>query len=149
MKVANMWEEIGTVFENPKDIIAEEYNKYEDTTSEFTLLKKGLYLIVSRDSHGYRLYDIKKGKNVFFEAGWLEDEDEDIEFQVIHTPPIETLELALESITKTILALTDDGWEVNPDNQYFDLTPELVKLATIQEALNTLKGFDGTQNKDK
>jgi hypothetical protein len=143
IKLSEFWEEIGTVFNNPENIIAEEYNKYDDTVSKFTLLKKGTYLIVDKDSHGYRLYNIDKGKNVFFEAGWLDD---DIEFDVIHTPPLEVLELALESITKTILTLTSDGWEANPDNQYFDLTPELKKLKIIQEAVQTLKGIENEQN---
>jgi len=139
IKVSEFWEEIGTVFNNPEDIIVEEYSKYDDTKSDFILLKKGTYLIVDKDSHGYRLYDLDKGKNAFFEAGWIDD---DIEFDTIHTPPIEVLELALESITKTILALTADGWEVNPDNQYFDLTPEIKKLETIKIALKALAGTD-------
>jgi hypothetical protein len=136
INASEFWEEIGTVFNNPEDIIAEEYNKYDDTKSEFTLLKKGTYLIVDKDSHGYRLYDIDKGKNVFFEAGWLDD---DIEFETIHTPPLEVLELALESITKTIMNLTSEGWEINPDNQYFDLTPEIKKLQTIQATIDLIK----------
>jgi hypothetical protein len=138
INVNDFWEEIGTVFQNPEDIKATEYNKYDDTTSEFMLLPKGTYLIVDKDSHGYNLYDIDKGKNVFFEAGWL-DEDDPIEFEVLHIEPKEVIKLAIESFTKKIMTLTADGWEINPDNEYFDLTPEIRKLATLQETLKILE----------
>jgi hypothetical protein len=142
MKISEMWEQIGTVFNVPEDIIGKSYDKYEDKTTEFVLLKRGVYLIIGKDSHGYRLYDIVNSKNVFFEAGWLDD---DIEFETIHTPPLEVLELALESITKIIMNLTSEGWEINPDNQYFDLTPEIKKLQTIQATIDLIKHTQSEQ----
>jgi hypothetical protein len=135
LNVNNLWEEIGTVFKVPKDITATEYNKYDDKTNEFTLLEKGDYLIVDKDSHGYNLYEINKGKNVFFETGWIEGE---MEFDIFHIEPKEVLKLAVESFTKRIMTLTAEGWEVNPENKYFDLTSDIRKLNTLQEALKVL-----------
>jgi len=139
MKVSELWQYLGSVFENPNDLKGYNYNKHEDETTEFTLLEKGTYIIVNKDSHGYQLYDIDKGKNVFFEAGWIEDEVPEPEFKIIHIPATEALELLIESLTKTIITLTAEGWSENPDNKYFDLTPEVTRLKTIQDILNSLK----------
>jgi hypothetical protein len=139
INASEFWEEIGTVFNNPEDILAEEYNIYDDITTKFVLLTKGTYLIMDKDDFGYKLYDIVREKNKFFEAGWVE---EDLEFETVHIQPLEVLELAAESITKTILTLTSEGWEANPEDRYFDLTPEIKKLETIVTTLKILKKED-------
>ena len=132
ISVNDFWKEIGTVFNNPEDLMS---GKNHDQDEEFIVLPKGVYLIIDKDSHGYRLYDINKNCNVFFEPDWIQDQ----EFTTIYTPPIETLELALDSITKTILELTAEGWVEDPSNKYFDITPELQKLQIITNALNIIK----------
>jgi hypothetical protein len=43
------------------------------------------------------------------------------------------------------MTLTADGWEINPDNKYFDLTPEIRKLHTLQEALKILEMNDNAE----
>jgi len=146
MKVSEFPFEIGTVFENPKDIKAEEYNKYDDIKTEFTILPRGTYLLVDKDSHGFDLYEINENKNVFFEASWL---DEDTNFETLYVDPKTILELAIDSITKKILTLSSEGWTADPNNKYFDITPYLYKLETLQIALDTINRYQNLDSEEK
>ena len=132
ININDFWQEIGTVFNNPEDLMS---GKNHEEDEEFVVLPKGTYLIVDKDTHGYKLYEIYKNKNVFFEPDWILDQ----EFVTVYTPPQETLELALDSVTKTILTLTAEGWKEDPDNPHFDITPELYKLQVITDALSIIK----------
>ncbi len=135
IKVQDFWEQIGTVFTNEEDIVSEVSEKGKERGEEpFTVLKKGTYIIVNQDSHGYDLYDIKTGRNVLFESGWIPDEKE---FDVFYMPPIETLDLLIESLNKKIVILSSEGWSVN-DNPHFDLSPYLHFMESLVHAKNIL-----------
>jgi len=139
LKVSDFYESIGTVFINTKDIIETQQSYNEDdkaSDSEFVVLREGTYIIVDSDSHGYNLYNISKNKNVFFEIGWV---DENKEFQTVYTPPIETLELMIDSMSKRIIQLTSDGWVLDNENKYFNLSPEIEKLTILTTTYNAIK----------
>ena len=133
-KIIKFFNELGTVFYNPGDI----KSNYDDN-EEFTILPEGTYLIVDIDNTlgtVLSLYDIKHKKNVSFEIGWV---DEDTEFDIIDISPLEVVNMALDSKTKNILQLASDGWEINRENKYFDLTPEIKKFETLAEMKRILE----------
>ena len=143
IKVQDFWEHIGTVFTNKDDIYSSVSEKGKERGEEpFLILPKGTFIIVNQDSHGYDLYDIKKGKLTFFETGWVDDQKE---FDVFYTPPIETLDLLIEALNKKIIILSAEGWSPNSEN-HFDLTPYLTFMESIVQAKNILQMDDSLDN---
>jgi len=138
IKVNDFFENIGTVFRNPKDILQE--NEYEGNKYEYVLLPQGTYLIMNQDNDGFDLYDIQKNKNVFFEDGLV---DADMEFEVFYTNPKEVLDLMIESLNKKIIQLSAEGWTVDPENKFFNLSPYIDRLNTLV----TLKAVINVGNK--
>ena len=133
ININNFFQEIGTVFINPKDII----HKYTDSDEDFIILPKGTYIIADSQQQGYELYDIKNNKNVFFESSWA---DENTEFETIYISPKESIEFLIESVVKNISVLSSEGWAEG--KEYFDLNPFIEKLQVLVNTLNILKNLD-------
>jgi hypothetical protein len=131
VKAEELWDHIGTVFINPKDLYAKEHDKYLDEDYDFLALPKGTYLIIDTDDSVVNLYDIQKNMNYSFEPYFVQDQ----EFETMYIDPVEMLKLAVDSMIKRIMTLTAEGWTVDPENKYFNLTPELQKLAGLKYAL--------------
>jgi hypothetical protein len=132
MKSNELWNNIGTVFYNPKDLT------YEDDT----ILEKGTYLIADSGDDFYTLYDIKNNKNVIFQESLA---PEDTEFTVVYTSPEDVVEMALDSMTKTVLQLTAEGWDIDPNNPYFDISPYITKLEILKALKDSLATHSITQ----
>jgi len=124
----NFWENIGTVFNNTEDIKSSVSEKGKERgEEEFTVLPKGTYMIVLKDSHGYELYDINKDKIFLFEPGWIEDKD----FDIFYMNPNETLDILITALNKKIIQLSSEGWVIDSENKYFDLSPYINFLDSI------------------
>jgi hypothetical protein len=134
IKSEDLWNHVGTVFYVPEDLYAEEYDKYNDEHHKFLLIPKGTYLIVDTNESVVNLYDIKNNINRSFEPYFAEDK----EFDTVYVPSTEILKFAIDSITKRIMELTAEGWTADPDNEYFNLTPELQKLSVLKATLQIL-----------
>ncbi len=126
MKVSDL--EVGYVF-STKTIKSTETEK----EPEFVVLKDGTYLVMDILDYGYDLYDITNNKNVFFENTWIQD----VELDSIYVKPENIFEFAVDSLSKQILALSAEGWSINPDNG-MDLSPYIERLEIVKLTLEKL-----------
>ena len=136
IKVKDFWEEIGTVFTNTSDIIS-------DDNDDYVVLPKGTFIIMGQDAHGFDLYEIKRGKNIYFEAGFVNEEQE---FNVYYMQPIEVLDILIEAWNKKIVTLSAEGWTTNNNEAHFNLSPYLYNLENLVLAKNILQKNDSSKN---
>lgn len=121
---------VGTAFRAKEDIKARA-DEYEES-EEFLLLKKGDYIVIEINDDGVELYDIKKGKPVYFELSWLDPTPETMsKFSIFNLPPEETIEMGVDFYTKKIMQLSSEGWST--DNEMLDLTPYVRKFEILKQ----------------
>ena len=116
----NLWQHIGDIVNITKDI---------PWTGDEKLinLKAGTYQIVEASPPIF--FDIYRHVLVGTEPFAKETK-----FTFITTPPSERLELLKDALTKQILMLSSDGWEIiDEPNQFdMDITPYLAKLKVVE-----------------
>ena len=143
IRLDELYNEIGTVFRNDKDLIAE----FADGET-FTALPKGSYLIVDMSQDFgtvFELYDVNKNKNISFEIGMIYEDFPDLEFETVYINPLEVVNMAIDSKNKNILQLASEGWEINRENKYFDLTPEIKKFEVLSELKRILENKENQE----